>query len=432
MIPTLLRISFTNLRRDRVVQMSVFLIPIVFFSIFAAIFGSQTRNATSAVRVALVDEDHSPASRRLVAALREEKGLRVRETAQAAGAARSAAEAPLDRARALAMVRNGDVPVAIVIPAGFDSSFGSFGARAGGTIELLADRADPVAPQVVSGLLQKTGMTGAPDLFAKRGLGLFEQYGGPLTDRQRAAMSRWTSELNDSNPTRSARARAGDDSSAAGLVPVKIVDVLGDRKKNPIVALTAAGIAVMFLLFSASSAGGSLLDEVDSGTLERLLTSRASMGTILAGKWLYVMLLGVFQVTVMFVWGMAVFKLDLMHHLPGFLIMTVFTAAAAAGFGLVLATLCRTRQQLGGISTILILSQSAIGGSMFPRFIMSEGLRSIGRFTTFNANALDGYEKVFWREAPVMDLWPQVLVLAVLTVVFLLIARTLARRWETV
>jgi ABC-2 type transport system permease protein len=112
--------------------------------------------------------------------------------------------------------------------------------------------------------------------------------------------------------------------------------------------------------------------------------------------------------------------------------MTTVTAAAAAGFGLVLATLCRTRQQLGGISTILILSQSAIGGSMFPRFIMSEGLRSIGRFTTFNANALDGYEKVFWREAPLVSLWPQVLVLAILAVVFFSVARVLARRWVTV
>jgi ABC-2 type transport system permease protein len=28
---------------------------------------------------------------------------------------------------------------------------------------------------------------------------------------------------------------------------------------------------------------------------------------------------------------------------------------------------------------------------------------------TFNAWALDGYLKVFWRDAPVWQLWPQVL-----------------------
>ena len=50
---------------------------------------------------------------------------------------------------------------------------------------------------------------------------------------------------------------------------------------------------------------------------------------------------------------------------------------------------------------------------------------------TFNAGALDGYLKVFWRNAPVTALWPQLLVLSALTVAFLAIARTLARRWET-
>ena len=50
---------------------------------------------------------------------------------------------------------------------------------------------------------------------------------------------------------------------------------------------------------------------------------------------------------------------------------------------------------------------------------------------TFNAWALDGYLKVFWRDAAIWQLWPQVLVLAVLTAVFLGLARTFARRWET-
>jgi len=49
---------------------------------------------------------------------------------------------------------------------------------------------------------------------------------------------------------------------------------------------------------------------------------------------------------------------------------------------------------------------------------------------TFNAWALDGYLKVFWRELPLTSLAPQLGVLAGLTVVFLGAARVLARRWE--
>ena len=50
---------------------------------------------------------------------------------------------------------------------------------------------------------------------------------------------------------------------------------------------------------------------------------------------------------------------------------------------------------------------------------------------TFNAWALDGYLKVFWRNAPLWQLWPQVAVLAGLTGGFLIVARLLARRWES-
>ena len=128
--------------------------------------------------------------------------------------------------------------------------------------------------------------------------------------------------------------------------------------------------------------------------------------------------MGVGQLTVMFLWGRLAFGLDLFHT-SGFVVMTVFTAAAAAGFGLVLATAAQTRAQLSGMSTIIILIMSSLGGSMFPRFLMSETMQKIG-LVTFNAWALDGYLKVFWRNAPLLALWPQLLVLAGLTLAFLL------------
>ena len=196
------------------------------------------------------------------------------------------------------------------------------------------------------------------------------------------------------------------------------------------ISFYAAGIGVMFLLFSCAGAGGSLIEEEESGTLARLIGSRAGMSGVLAGKWLLIALMGMLQLIVMFSWGAAVFGLPLAPHLPGFLVMTAFTAAAASGVGLVLAALCRTRAQLSGLSTIVILTMSALGGSMFPRFLMSETMQKAG-LVTFNAWALDGYLKVFWRNSPIVDLWPQALVLTGLTIASLSAARLLARRWET-
>ena len=68
MIGTVLRIGWISLRRDRVVQALTFLLPILFFSTFALVFGNQ-RSSTSRVSVALVDEDGSVFSRKLIAAL---------------------------------------------------------------------------------------------------------------------------------------------------------------------------------------------------------------------------------------------------------------------------------------------------------------------------------------------------------------------------
>jgi ABC-2 type transport system permease protein len=153
------------------------------------------------------------------------------------------------------------------------------------------------------------------------------------------------------------------------------------------------------------------------------------MSGILFGKWIFLVAVGFAQLTVMFLWGSLAFGLPLFSHLAGFAVMTLATAAAAAALALVLATLARSRAQLSGFSTILILTMSALGGSMFPRFLMSETMQQFG-LLTFNAWALDGYLKVFWRNAAVWELWPQVAVLLGLTMVFLLTARTLARRWE--
>jgi len=391
------------------------------------------------VHVAVVDESHTATSERLVRALQAEKSLIVLTRVKAGGPAHDTTRVPLDRARAEQLVRNGNVPLALVLPAGLDTSLARFDGG-GLPIQLLSDPSDPIAPQVVGGLLQKVVMSAMPDLFMKSGLGQFERYAGGLTPRQKQAVDQWLPQLNaraerDSAGAPAAGGGTGGDSAGtagmSGMAKVEVVPVLGRKQDTSMISFYAAAIAVMFLLFTASAVAGTLLDEVDSGTLERVLSTRVGMTGLLAGKWTWLTLLGMIQITVMFVYGMLVFRLELLHHLPGFAVMTLFTAATAAAFGLFLASMCRTRAQLGGISLLIILCMSALGGSMFPRIFMTEAMQKAG-LVTFNAWALDGYVKVFWREAPLADLLPQVGMLAGFMVVFLVLARLFARRWERV
>jgi ABC-2 type transport system permease protein len=437
---TLMRIGLLNLKRDRVALLLTFVLPIVFFSIFATIFSGMGGGGMKAVRIALVDEDASEASRRFVQALAADASLKVTTRPETSPEL-------LNREQAIELVRNGELPVALIIPRGFGETVGLFTPDST-PIDLVYDEADLVAPQVVTGLMQKAAMTAAPDLMARRGIEMFEKYGGGLTPKQREAMDFFLPQLRalgTSAPATSASSPTTTEAESSGFSGPVRVAAIGVHSGNvaqerSLIAFYAAQIGVMFLLFSMAGAAGTFLEEEESGALERLLTTRLGMTRIVFAKWLYIAALGFVQVTVMFLWGWAVFKLDLftLHHVVGFVVMATFTAAAAAAFGIVLATACRSRAQLGGVSTLVILAMSAAGGSMIPRIFMSDTMQTIG-LGTFNAWALDGFQKVFWYENAtdtVVDmlagLWPQLAVLSGLTVIFLVASRLLARRWEAI
>ncbi|HEY5610729.1 MAG TPA: ABC transporter permease, partial [Thermoanaerobaculia bacterium] len=309
------------------------------------------------------------------------------------------------------------------IPKGFGDRAISFGPAPRPELILLADTSDPVAPQLAAGMLQKVAMTALTGDMMSAGFETFEKWSGGFTGEQRSSVS---TEIQNVE-----KLSHGDTGGGRTLVDVKTRDVMGETKANPTIAFYAAGLGVMFLLFTASGSGGALLEEIESGTLDRILSTRVTMTTLLLGKLAYLSLVAIVQLTLMFLWGALVFDVELFSHLAGFGVMTVITALAVGTFALLLATLCRTRGQLSAISTLLILLFSALGGSMFPRFLMPESIQKIS-LALFNSWALEGFLKVFWREESLLGLWPQVLVLGAHAVVFFLVARRVARRWEVV
>jgi len=419
------RTALTALRRDRGALALSFILPVAFFTIFAVIFGGR-RDTTPKISVIVVDEDHSRASQQLVKGLGEESlFVKTRPAPK-----RGVEQPEYTSASAEAAVKAGSAPVALIIPRGFGENPISFGsAQQHSTIQLLKDSSDMVAPQVITGLLQKVAMTAMPDAMAAQGSKYMDKYAGGFTPEQRKRIETGLEELRNRDSSRTSGVETHQDANAGMPISVTARDVVGENKNNPMVSFYAAAIGVMFLLFTASSAGGSLLDEAESGTLDRVLSSRITMGTLLAGKLCYCSLLAFSQLVLMFVWAWAVFKLDFIPHLAGFVIMGLCTAFAVAAFGMLLASTCRTRAQLGPLSTLVILIMSSVGGSMFPRFLMPEAMQKAG-LLTINAWAIDGFTKVFWRDEPIAHLWQQVLVLLVSGIFFFLVARRLARRWE--
>jgi ABC-2 type transport system permease protein len=420
-----------SLRRDRVSLVLSFVVPIAFFSMFAIIFGSQ-HDTVGRVRIIVVDQDQSRGSQQLVKGLQNEGSLVVSLKPEATKSQPQLPDYTAETAEAA--VKAGDISVALIVPRGFGEHPVAFGGGQGSEpIQLLYDGSDKIAPQMVGGLLQKVAMTSMPATMAEEGMKYSEQYIGGYTPEQQKKMKeglqRMQDRLSQSDAGGAANPAAQSASGDGGIIAVQNRSVVGENKKNPMMSFEAAAVGVMFLLFTASASAGALLDEAESGALDRVLGSRVGMSGLMIGKLIFNILLAFSQLTLMFLWGWAVFKVELFSHIPGFVVMGLSTSFAVAAFGMLLASVCRTRGQLGALSTLLILVMSAIGGSMFPRFLMPEAMQKAGLFT-INGWALDGFIKVFWRDLPVTALWQQVSVLLAIGIVLFALARRIARRWE--
>ena len=424
MVWTILQVSFRRLKNNRSELLLTSVVPILFFSIFALIFGSRgtSGSSTPRIKVALADISHSPLTLRAVELLREQSSLRITDSQTAllhADSVESQSAQTVPPAIAEDLVRRGSVAAAIVFSPANNQPIASTVQPPPQlpNIQLLSDSYDQVASQVLSALVQKAILTA-------------------FSESQRAEQEQAMKKREVQTASFVANAPASMElpsnyPSMSFPEPPRIecVDILGKKKANPVIAMYAAGIAVMFLLFSATTASGSLLEERENSTLDRLLCSRLTMDQLLLGKWAYLTIIGILQMTLMFAWGSLVFGIELIAHLEGFLAMTLITAGASSSFALFLASLCKTRTQLGWVSTIVILSMSALGGSMVPRYLMSETMQRAGMLT-FNAWALEGYNKIFWRELKLPDIELELGVLTLCGFCFIVAARLFAVRWE--
>ncbi len=424
MVWTILQVSFRRLKNNRSELLLTFVVPILFFSIFALIFGSRgtSGSSTPRIKVALADISHSPLTLRAVELLREQSSLRITDSQTAllhADSVESQSAQTVPPAIAEDLVRRGSVAAAIVFSPANNQPIASTVQPPPQlpNIQLLSDSYDQVASQVLSALVQKAILTA-------------------FSESQRAEQEQAMKKREVQTASFVANAPASMElpsnyPSMSFPEPPRIecVDILGKKKANPVIAMYAAGIAVMFLLFSATTASGSLLEERENSTLDRLLCSRLTMDQLLLGKWAYLTIIGILQMILMFAWGSLVFGIELIAHLEGFLAMTLITAGASSSFALFLASLCKTRTQLGWVSTIVILSMSALGGSMVPRYLMSETMQRAGMLT-FNAWALEGYNKIFWRELKLPDIELELGVLTLCGFCFIVAARLFAVRWE--
>ncbi|MFT5749559.1 MAG: ABC-2 type transport system permease protein [Ancylomarina sp.] len=187
--------------------------------------------------------------------------------------------------------------------------------------------------------------------------------------------------------------------------------LVGEKKDGNLGLIQAvAGMAIMMLLFSVSASGASLLTEKEEGTLRRLLVAPISPSSILYGKMLSTLFLATLQLTIMFLYSWLALGLDIFINLPALILMILSSAIACSSFGIFMASICKSRKQVESLSTLIILVLSALGGSMMPMIFMPAFMQKIAVISV-NYWAMDGFFDIFWRQLPIIDVIPNVLIL---------------------
>ncbi len=418
--------------RDRTALAMSIALPIVLASIFGAAMGAMGgKDTIGKVRLSVEDLDHSARSAELVEKLQQADGLRIEQKSDV-------------RKR----VSEGKSPAALVIPSGYGADIDAGRAP---RLKLYRDPSQEIEQQIIAGnLLPALFRAGGSKLsrevvkrgMSELGLALDAIPGWDTTfDETWTAMESLAQEAQRQS-TISKQSDAGSSASPSStgesadfmksvpkLLGVEVEDVAGgenQENRSAGQAHAVSGIGVMMLLFGLVAAGGTILEEQTQGTLTRLLLTPASGAAILFGKFLFTFISGLIQLVILFAFGSLVFDVPVWRDPLAVVVVSVGVCAAATSLGLFLAVTCGTRKQLEGLSTLIILVMSALGGSWFPLAVTPEWYRKLGHFT-LNAWAMDAYQGIFWYAKGLSGIWVEVLVLLAIAVTMGALA---ARQWK--
>ena len=400
-----LRALFLELRRDRGAVVMAFLLPVVFFLVFAWIFAGAGGNDLR-IRIVVAQAVEDADGDALLEALAEDPGIRILAPDQA-----------LDPDRARRIVRAGKADVGLVLRAPLAAP-----TPGEAPIAILYDPTREVAANMLAGRLQRAFVEALPDVALGGMIQALDAQFLSLDDAQRARVEQGLAAL-----------RAAPRTPGQSLAPALTAreTVIGTREGSNTVAYYAGAVAILFVLFSAVHGAISLLDDRDAGIIDRILAGPAGTRVLVNARFLFIAAQGFVQIAIIFLVAWLGFGVDLPGHLVGWALTTAAVSLCAAGLSLALVAACNSRRQAQNVSNVAILIVSAVGGSMVPRFFMPPLLQKLGWLTP-NTWGLEAYAGVFWRAAPLSSLALPWLLLTGAGVLGLWLARRLVRRWEVI
>jgi len=171
--------------------------------------------------------------------------------------------------------------------------------------------------------------------------------------------------------------------------------------------LTSTGMIVNFVLFSTMTAGIALIMERRSGTLQRLMTTRATRWELIAGKVLGMFVLTFVQQVLLIGVGALAFGVDYFNDPLALLMVMVGLSALVSCLGLLLATLFGSEQALVAASVLISMAWAAMSGGWFPLEITGPTFSAIGHALP-TAWILDAMRGIILKDYGIADVLPAV------------------------
>lgn len=425
MIRQILAITWKDLKillKDTGGMVTLFLMPAMFIFIMTLTLGGLYEGGgDNTIDVLVINEDRGSMGAQIVEGLQEVEGFAVETEWDGA---------TLTRATAETLIADQKRNIAVIIPADFSDTLlnSAFNTPADETpqtaqIELVVDPAlstQFVGPikGTLAGLSQQAMMTAV----APRGIDLFldqidQAAGMPLPAEARKSIR---------DLALQSTAGGGNTESLIEIVQTQPAGMEIEQFPNS-VQQNIPGYTLFGVFFISQLLATSILEEKKVGTFRRLLAAPISRAAFLLGKLAPFLILNLAQIGLMFAIGVYIMpllgapKLELGPHLDALFLISLTTSLAANGLGLLIATLAKTSEQIGGLGSLLVVTMAALGGVMVPRFVMPDFMQTIGLITP-HAWALTAYQDVLIRGFGVARIIPELEALLGFAVVFFVVA----------
>jgi ABC-2 type transport system permease protein len=283
-----------------------------------------------------------------------------------------------DVVAAYRQVDDNQAAAAILVPAGFTDSIippqGQAGPALPVQIELYTNPTTPTSVGVVKTIL---------DEFISR-----VEVGGEVAVTQLIASGR----IQAQDAQAVGLAIGSGQADAAGQsasITLNNVTPGGQAVQFDVLALLAPGMALMFLMYTVSNGGRTILAERDLGTLPRLLVSPTRAVEVLGGKMVGIFMTGTAQMLILIGGTSVLFGVQWGDStaVQALVLAAVF---AAVGWGMLIAAVARTPGQVSMAGTAVMLTFGILGGTFINIDAMPVWFRYVTKITP-NAWGIEGF-----------------------------------------